>query len=388
MTVRMFRAMHGRTLAGAIAIAVSVIAISVLHYVTSFHSIVLHELFKRLYYVPIVVAAVAAGSRGGLAASLLSTLLYLPHVGLRWHAWPVIDVEQYGEALMFNVVAIVTGALADRLRAERDRSRESAAQLREAYAAIEERADEHLRVDRLVTVGRIASGIAHEIRTPLAGLLGCLEILGAEFPRAHRKAEFVEIAKQEIARLQRVVTDFLEFAQPAPPTVEAVDLRLVAHATARLARPALARRHVDVDVRVPDTRLAVCADAEQVRRALLSILLMCAPSLRDGRLVLTTRRLGDFGQLTLEFDGTTSLPVRGDLFEPFPPTVHSHGDGLALATARRLIENQRGTVRSEIVAGRLRCVMSLPLANTPPGDAATVLSHRRPTNNETTTYEA
>lgn len=384
MTVRMCPAMHGRTLAGATAIAVSVIAISGLHYLTSFHSIGLHEVFKRLYYVPIVVAAVAAGSRGGLAASLFSTLLYVPHVGLQWHAWPVIDVEQYGEALMFNIVAVVTGVLADRLRAERNRSREAATELRNAYAALQAETEERLRADRLVTVGRIASGIAHEIRTPLGGLLGCLEILEADFPRGHAKAEFVEIAKQEIARLQRVVTDFLEFAQPAPPTVDAVDLRLVAHATARLARPALARRHVDLDVRAPDTAVTVCVDAEQVQRALLSILLACAPSLRDGRVVLTTQQLGETGQLTLEFDGTTSATFRWDLFEPFPPTVHSHGDGLALATARRLIENQRGTVRSEIVAGRLRCVMSLPLATTPPGEAATCPPHRRPASNETT----
>ncbi|MBI2829266.1 MAG: hypothetical protein HYX77_08365 [Acidobacteria bacterium] len=244
-----------------------IIAISVLHYVTSFHSIVLHEVFKRLYYVPIVVAAVAAGSRGALAASLLSTLLYLPHVGLRWHAWPVIDVERYGEALMFNIVAIVTGVLADRLRAERNRSRDTATELRSAYAALQAKTEEHLRADRLVMVGRIASGIAHQIRTLLAGLSGCLEILGAEFPQPHPKAEFVDIAKQEISRLQRVVTDFLEFARPAPPTVDAVDLRLVAEATARLARPALARRHLDVDVQAPDTTFTVRVDAEQVQRA-------------------------------------------------------------------------------------------------------------------------
>ena len=364
MAVGRFPTMHGHALAGATAIAVSVIAISGLHYLTSVHSIVLHEIFKRLYYVPIVVAAVVAGSRGGLAASLFSTLLYLPHVGLRWHAWPVIDVEQYGEALMFNIVAIVTGILADRLRAERNRSRESAAELRNAYAALQDKTEEHVRADRLVTVGRIAAGIAHEIRTPLAGLSGCLDILGAEFPRPHPKAEFVDIAQREILRLQRVVTDFLEFAQPAPPTVEAVDLRRVAQATAQLARPALARRHVDLDVQAPDTALHVCVDAEQVQRALLSILVTCAPSLRDGRVVLTTQQLGGIGQLTIEFDGATSWPVRWDLFEPFPPAGHSHGDGLALATARRLIENQHGTVRSEIAAGRLRCVMSLPLAQT------------------------
>ena len=358
-----------RRLAGGAAIVVSLVAISALHYVTSFHSVVWHEAFKRLYYVPIVIAAVTTGRRGGLAASLLSTLLYLPHIALRWHAWPVIEVEQYGEVLMFNVVAIVTGMLADRLRAERDRCRLTAAELRKAYASLEAQSDERVRMDRLVTIGRIASGIAHEIRTPLAGLLGCLEILGGEFPPTHSKAEFVDIAKREIARLQRVVTEFLEFAHPAPPTVQAVDLRLLADTTARLARPSLARRHVDLDVRAPEFALTVWIDAEQVQQALLSILLACAPSLRDGRVVLTACQLSDIGQLIVEFEGRSSPPAAWDVFEPFPTAAHDHG--LVLATARRLIENQRGTVRSEIVDSQLRCVVSLPVAKTSPGDAAT-----------------
>ncbi len=358
---------NNRRLASGAAIVVSLVAISALHYVTSFHSVVWHEVFKRVYYVPIVIAAVTAGRRGGLAASLLSTLLYLPHIALGWHAWPVVEVEQYGEMLMFNVVALVTGMLADRLRAERDQCRLTATKLREAYTSLEAQTDERLRVDRLVTVGRIASGIAHEIRTPLAGLLGCLEILGGEFPSTHPKAEFLDIAKREIARLQRVVTEFLEFAHPVPPAVHAVDLRLLAETAVRLARPALAHRGVDLDVRASDAVLPVYVDTEQVQRALLSILLACAPALRDGRIVLTIHQAGDIGQLTLEFEGRVSPPAAWDVFEPFPTAAH--GDGLTLATARRLIENQHGTVRADVVDTRLRCVIGLPVAKTTPGNA-------------------
>ncbi len=367
MTFRALSQVKRRRIKGAVGVAVAVMAISGLHYLTSLHSVVLHEVFKRLYYVPIVIAAVTTGLRGGLGASLLSTLLYLPHVVLRWHAWPVVEVEQYGEILMFNVVAIVTGMLTDRLRAERDQCRVTAGELREAYASLGAQTDERLRVDRLVTVGRIASGIAHEIRTPLAGLLGCLEILGSEFPRAHPKAEFIDIAKREIARLQRVVTEFLEFAHPAPPTVQAVDLRLPVETAARLARPAFASRDVDLEVRAPQGMLPVYVDVEQVQRALLSILLACAPSLRNGRVVLTICQAGDIGQLTMEFDGIVSSPAASDVFEPFPPAAH--GGGLALATARRLIENQHGTVRAELADGRFRCVISLPVAQLPPNDA-------------------
>lgn len=355
-----------RGLRGAIAVAVAVMVISALHYATSVHSVVLHEVFKRLYYVPIVVAAVTWGLSGGLAASVLSTLLYLPHVALEWHAWPVLEVEQYGEVLIFNVVAIVTGVLADRLLAERRRYHDAASELRDAYARLESGNAERMRVDRLVTTGRIASGIAHEIRTPLAGLLGSLEILETEFTGEHPKAEFVAIARRQIARLQQVVTEFLDFAQPAPPAVRAVDLRLLTETTARLARTTLARRGVSVDLQAIDTPVTADIDAEQVQRALLAIMLADTPSLRDGHISITIGSREDTAQITVDLEGVTSVPVVGDLFEAFPTSACRHG--LALATAARLINNQHGAVKADIIDDGLRYLIELPLTPLAPAE--------------------
>ena len=355
-----------RTSWRGLSVALGIVAISVAHYITSAHSTIFHEVFKRLYYVPIVVAAVTAGARGGLAASAFSTLLYLPHIALRWHAWPVLDVEQYGEVLIFNVVAIVTGALADRVHAERDRSRDAVRELQNAYAALEARNEERLRIDRLVTIGRIASGIAHEIRNPLGGLLGSLEILEPEFPRAHPKAEFFDIAKREISRLQSVVTEFLEFAQPDPPSSHAVDVRVVVQAAARLARPTVTCRGVSIDVRVPQTAQTAQVDAEQVQRALLNLMLGGPPLLHGGRIGLTMEERDGRQQIRIDIDGAAPLPGLDDVFEPFRATAYN--GGLSLATARRLIENQRGSVRAEVVAGRLSYLIDLPAA-TPHPDA-------------------
>ncbi|MBY0493343.1 MAG: hypothetical protein K2Y23_03940 [Cyanobacteria bacterium] len=336
-------------------------AISVLHYLTSLHSVVLHEVLKRLYYVPIVVAAVTWGLSGGMATSMFSTLLYMPHVVFQWHAWPVLEAEQYGEVLMFNVVAIVAGALADRLHAERTLHRDSAAELRDAYARLRAGNDERLRMDRLVTIGRIASGIAHEVRTPLAGLLGSLEILENEFTREHPKAEFVVIAKRQITRLQEVVTEFLEFAQPAPPVVRPVDLRQLVETTARLARITLARRGVSLDAPAADTTVTANVDAEQVQRAMLGIMLADTPSLRDGHISITIANRAAAAQIAVELEGLTSVPAVGDLFEAFPTTACGHG--LALATAERLITNQHGAVNAEVIDGGVRYVIDLPLAH-------------------------
>ena len=368
MTGRTSRLTHRSTIVNAVGIAAMVIAISVLHYVTSLHSMVLHEVFKRLYYVPIVVSAVTAGARGGLATSMFSTLLYVPHIALQWHAWPALESEQYGEVLMFNVVALVTGGLADRLHSQRQRYQDAAAELRDAYATLEARTEERQRVDRLVTVGRIASGIAHEIRTPLASLLGSLEIIGSEFPSAHPKSEFVEIANQEISRLQAVVGEFLEFAQPSAPAAQAIDLRLVVQTAMRLARPTVACRNLEIDARVPEAPSVVHVDIQQVQRALLNIILASAHALRDGRILLTMQEHSDVARITIELDGTTTLPAAGDIFEPF--RASGPGRGLGLAMAARLIENQRGTVEADVAEGRLRYVIDLPVVKQGPATRA------------------
>ena len=171
----------------SLAIVASVGLISWLHYVTSYRSIELHEVFQRLYYLPIVVAAVIYGTKGGLATAVLAAALFLPHVVLRWHAWPMFQLGQYAEVLVFTLVGVVTGLLADRLRRQRDQCQRTADELDEACRRLEAGIEERVRADRLVTIGRLASGIAHEIRNPLGGLLGSLEILGADVPRGHPK---------------------------------------------------------------------------------------------------------------------------------------------------------------------------------------------------------
>jgi signal transduction histidine kinase len=141
--------------------------------------------------------------------------------------------------------------------------------------------------------------------------------------------------------------------------VQAIDVRLVVQASARLARSALACRGLDVDARLPEGAVTVHVDAEQVQRALLNIMLVSASSLREGHIILTIDGRSEVARITIELDGATTLPAAGEIFEPFRTSGPGHG--LALATAARLIENQRGAVRAAHVNGRLRYVIDLPV---------------------------
>jgi len=206
-----------RLLTGPVAYGIAVAAISALHYATSVQLVPLHEVFRRLYYLPIVAAATYYGPRAGLATAVFASVLYLPHATMAWAGWPYLEATQYGELILFNVVGVAAGVFAERLRAERNRYRQAALTLDQTLEQLKTSIEERLRVERLVTIGQMAIRVAHEIKNPLGALHGAVEILASEFPPEHSKCEFIRLAQAEIARIDSIITRFQQRSSWAVP---------------------------------------------------------------------------------------------------------------------------------------------------------------------------
>ncbi len=162
----------------------AIIFVTVLHVLTPLDRLVLHEVYQRLYYIPIIVAAVLFGLRGGLAASLFASLAYIPHVALHWqHVLYDYALNQYAEIVLFNVVGIVTGVLGDRSRRARARAERTAAELQRAYAELRQTFEQLLQADRLTSLGELSAAVVHEVRNPLASIRGAVEIMEDEIAR-------------------------------------------------------------------------------------------------------------------------------------------------------------------------------------------------------------
>ncbi len=350
-------------------IVISVLLVSALHYLTDGHAVELHEVFRRLYYVPIVVAAVGFGVTGGVATGLLASAMYLPHV---W--WGGAVPQQYGELALFNVVGLVTGVLAGRLRRERDRHEQAARELERMVAEARACSEERLRLDRWATIGRLASGLAHEVRSPLGGLLGCLEILEQDFGATHPKREFFDIARQEVARLNALTTSFLDFAHPAAPVPRRIDLRRIADGAAEKAGAEGVPIRLEPQADAPP--VYVEADADHVDRALVDIMREVTAGRAGSRITLAVESAESRAVVLLDVSPSELAPAgRSDLFEPF--SFSGNGSPLTLATAGRLIENQGGAVRTEFSSGTLRCLVSFPLRAAPASRPAAVACVRR-----------
>lgn len=343
--------------------AITLVAVSLAHFYTNTQASIWHELARRLYYLPIVAAAGFYGIRGGLLTAGLSGALYLPHA-VGGMGMPAISrTECASEIIVFTGVGVLTGWLADRWREERNRYRVAASALTATCEELRTTTEQRVRLERLAAVGRIAGGVAHEIRTPLASIVGCLEILESRRDNKGDAAEFVHLARREMHRLQNVAAAFLAFAEPPPPARRQIALmplivHAIAYAGSRSGNGGLAVRLSEPCVDQP-----VVADTLQVEQA-LSNLLLEAEGLDDrctGEVTVAVEDEGGHVRVILDYPGVPRLYAGADpdaVFEPFRSTAR--GCGFALATARRLIENQNGTLDAGIDGGRLRFVVTLP----------------------------
>jgi len=221
--------------------------------------------------------------------------------------------------------------------------------------------DARVQAERMAVVGRVAAGMAHDIRTPLSAILGCFEILGSDYPSGHPKREFIEILSREIATAEGVVAAFLDFAQPAPPSFQPVDLNDLARSVARLVAPALAERAAGpLAVDLCSRSVPITVDVHQIQRALIELLLAGSALSSEGSVKLCTVTHNATATIRLVAE-PVDQGLSGDFFEPFGDGHAAHG--LMLPLARRLIENQGGRITGTRDGRRLQFLIELPASN-------------------------
>ncbi|HXV60582.1 MAG TPA: ATP-binding protein [Vicinamibacteria bacterium] len=328
----------------------AIAATTIAHFVTPVEVFVLHNIFQRLYYVPIFAAAYWFGLPGAMAASIVSAASYLPHIVLDWGAMEGAHDEylqaQYAELVMFQVVAFIAGQLARSEHRLRETQQRTSRELAGAYQKLRESFEHLKRADKLSSLGELSAGIAHEIKNPLASIKGSLEILASEFPLQHPKREFVDIMEKELEQLNRIVTEFLDFARTPRPVKALCDLRELASSVRVLCSQEAARHSVDLSVAAPATLPEVNVDASQVQQALLNVVLNGIQAMpKGGRLGVNLACSNGGIQMEIRDEGPgVRRDDRTRIFDPFF-TTKARGTGLGLPIARKLIRAQGGDIR-------------------------------------------
>lgn len=223
------------------------------------------------------------------------------------------------------------------------------------------RADAALREqDSLAQLGKMAAVVAHEVRNPLAGIRGALQVIGRRLPEGGREREIAGEIITRIDTLDTIVQDLLEFARPRQPVLSEISVdSLVQETTALMTDDP---RMGEVTIRIEQGQVAIRADRELLKLVLHNLLINGAQAMaQQGEILVTTHQVDGWMELRITDTGP-GIPaaVREHLFEPFYTTKH-RGTGLGLATARRIIEAHQGTLELECPGeGGTTAVVRLP----------------------------
>jgi two-component system, NtrC family, sensor histidine kinase HydH len=342
------------------ALLLCVVGISLLHYLTPLTLPMLHDIFQRLYYIPIILSAYWFGFRGGIGCAILVTLCYAPHILFQWGGHLAMEMEKYLEVLLYNVVGGITGFLSQQERSRREQLEETAKGLEESYQKLQTqseliiRVEEQLRrAERLSALGELSAILAHEIRNPLASIRGTAEILMEEGASAESRGEFLEILLKESDRLNRVVEDFLRMARPEPTAKK--PCRINDELASIVTLLSAEARASQVELRlVPSELPEVMADPEKLRQAFMNIILNgIQASAPQGHVTVATFSKPETGCIEIAFsdDGPgITQEAAAKIFEPFFTTKGS-GTGLGLPITRKIVEGHGGVLEVESGSG-------------------------------------
>ncbi len=342
-------------------LALCIICVSLFHYITGtehkYHG--LHEIYRRLYYVPIILSAFWFGLKGGISCAIVVSFFYLPHVIFQWGgSFLTNDLPKTLEIVLYHIIGVVTGFLSQE-------QMNATAKLRH-QAGVLAQAEEQLRhADRLSALGKLSAGIAHEVRNPLASIKGTAEILSDKFKPGDKEYEFVEILIKEVNRLDAVIVGFLDFAKPKPPKLTLSNINDIILSVLKLTEHQIERSGINIETRLGDNLPSVYADPEQMKQVFLNLIINAVQAMPDGgELEVESHRNSSEIVCTLSDTGIgISNEQQNDLFTPFY-TSKKDGTGLGLAIVYRILEGHKGEIKftSEENKGT-RFTISLPIGN-------------------------
>lgn len=238
------------------------------------------------------------------------------------------------------------------------------AQLRESHEEIERlHRTQMSRAEHLATLGELATGLAHEIRNPLAGIAGVIEILGRDLPATSPARTVVKEVRQEIAQINRILTDLLQTARPHPPEIRRSNLNTTVEHAVMLARQQALSRPIKIELRKADSLPEVEHDSGQIHQVLLNLLLNAIQAIEGpGTITVEVQPYHGSAAIIVSDTGRGIPPEHlPNIFRPFY-TTKGNGTGLGLSLARRIVEEHHGRIEVTSSVGQgSKFVVMLPL---------------------------
>jgi len=327
--------------------------ITIGHYSTPASFTWLHDIFRRLYYLPIILGAFAFGLKGSFSVSTFASLVYLPHAFTHFfHHDPGQNIEKFLEILLYNIIAYIVGRLADREHQERIKQEAISAKLQESLDEVKLMEEQLIRSGRLQSLGELTAGLAHELKNPLASLLGATDIIADEIPESSDRRPMVEILKKELKRLTELLDNFLNFARPGTLQKSEFDVCDMLKEVVDLLAAQAAKQQIEVIYNCDIKHLNLQGDREKLKQLAVNLILNAVQAIPEaGRVEVgvrhKTRGIQEFIELLFTDDGP-GIPseIKEKIFNPFV-TDKPQGTGLGLSIASRIVDQHQGYIEVE-----------------------------------------
>ncbi|MGE5325904.1 MAG: sensor histidine kinase [Deltaproteobacteria bacterium] len=245
---------------------------------------------------------------------------------------------------------------------------ETVRQLRESREEIQRLYTNQMsRAEHLATLGELAAGLAHEIRNPLAGIAGVIDIIGRDLPPTSPGRQVLAEVKQEILHIKNILSDLLDYARPKQPVVHEADLRATAGRAVALARQQVLSRPIQLEIDQCDEILLVEHDPAQIQQVLLNLLLNGIQALDgQGKVSVGLASEGEHVLVRVKDTGRGIPPnAIPNLFGRLS-TTWGGGTGLGLSLARRIVEDHGGSISVASTEGQgSEFIVRLPLRKVP-----------------------
>jgi PAS domain S-box-containing protein len=248
--------------------------------------------------------------------------------------------------------SVIYRDISDRLRLE-SALRKTVEELKEANQNIRRNQERLLALEKLSAIGEMSARVAHEIRTPLVTIGGFANTLLREIPEEAPARRYLEIIREEVRRLEAIVSEILEYVRPARTDLEPCDVNEILVATLRAFAEDMSLRHVEMAWRLAEGLPTVPANRYQIQQVFSNLMHNAVQSMPEGgRLTVATESGANHVKITIADTGV-GIPEqhRRQIFKPFFTTKAS-GSGLGLAISSQIVAQHNGTMSFESAEGR------------------------------------
>lgn len=330
---------------GAVAIALFQIFLVIFTAWIPAEYITAHNILHHLNFLPLMIAGMLFGARGAIWAALFAAAINAPVIARHWAEWPMDAKDQIVEISIFSAAGLIAGFLSDRERAQRLKLEKTRQELERVYLELSSNIEQMRKAERLSAAGQLAASLAHEIRNPLASISGAAGILQRRSAPLEYQQESLDILQKESQRLNKLLTNFLNFAKPRTPRLQRTDLNELLLSVQSLAEHAALAHRVRFAHASSQERIEIACDPEQLKQVLLNLLLNAVDASPENAMIsINARALPQGAEIEVSDAGTgISSDVAEHIFDPFF-TTKQNGTGLGLAISSMIIAQHGGTL--------------------------------------------